>query len=212
MQKDPAGTGQKVIYMGDSANWKYCVSEAGNPFSGSAQEGFFGDLLQQSLMDHLGVDTKTALKTLRHDDEEWLRSQGVFDYPEKDILDELMATFFEYSHPACPLFNRKEFMALSVGGRLSPLVLNAVLFMAVFHCPAPLLGAMGFPSRYIASLSFYRRAKILYDSGYERDGFATVQATILLSHYSGSPMEQKDTWHWLGIASAMAQSLGMHRR
>ncbi|KAG4262707.1 hypothetical protein FPRO03_10070 [Fusarium proliferatum] len=71
---------------------------------------------------------------------------------------------------------------------------------------------MGFPNRYLASFAFYRRAKALYDADYESDGIATVQAAILLSHRWDGPMEQKDTWHWLGVATGLAQSLGMHRR
>ncbi|RBR05707.1 hypothetical protein FVER53590_29976 [Fusarium verticillioides] len=71
---------------------------------------------------------------------------------------------------------------------------------------------MGFPNRYLAGLTFYRRAKALYDADYESDGIATVQAAILLSHRCDGPTEQKDTWHWLGIATGLAQSLGMHRR
>jgi hypothetical protein len=196
--------------MGDSANWKYCVGELGNPFKGSAPV-FFGDKLQQSVMDHVGHDTRKAMRAFRSEEEEWLRKQGVFDYPEKETRDKLLLCFFETSHPACPIFDRQYFMKLHGSGRLSPLVLNAVLFMAMFHCPLPLVQSMGFASRYVASLSFYRRAKALYDSGCEPDGTATVQALILMSHWTGGPMEQKDTWHWLGVASAMAQSLGMHR-
>lgn len=211
VQKDPVGAGEKVIYMGDSANFKYCVSELGNPFKASAQPVFFGDKLQQAVMDHVGHDAQKALRAMRSDEDEWLRKQGVFDYPDKDIRDKLIHSFFEISHPACPVFDRQHFMKLHVTGRLSPLILNAVLFMAVLHCPASALRSMGFESRYIASLTFHRRAKALYDAGYEPDGTATVQALILMSNWSGGPMEQKDTWHWLGVASAMAQSLGMHR-
>lgn len=197
--------------MGDSANWKYCVGEIGNPFNGSTQQTSFGDILQQSMMDHVGHDTQRALRALRSEEEERLRNQGVFDYPDKDIRDQLILDFFEHSHPACPIFNHADFMRLYTTGRLSPLVLSAVLFMSIFHCAAALVQSMGFASRYLASLSFYLQAKALYDTSHEQDGIATVQAVILLSHWSGGPMEQKDTWHWLGVASSMAQSLGMHR-
>lgn len=84
--------------------------------------------------------------------------------------------------------------------------------MAALHCPEPPLTSMGFANHYIATLTFYLRAKALYDTTYESDSVATVQALIVLSHRCGGPLEQKDTWHWLGVASGRAQSLGMHRR
>ena len=211
VQRDSVGSGEKVIYMGDSANWKYCVHEVGNPFQASTPQAFFGDMLHQSVMDHLGHDSQKALEVLQSQDEELLTMQGVFNHPKKLVRDQLIRCFFEFAFPACPILHYDYFMRLYTTEKLSPLLLNAVLFMSIAHCDAELLQILGFATRYLASFSFYRRAKALYDAGHESDGIATVQAVILLSHWSGGPMEQKDTWHWLGVASAMAQSLGIHR-
>lgn len=212
VHKDPGSASERVIYIGDSANYRYVLHEVGDPFKGSDQNNYWIDNLQRSMLDQLGSTTQDALRHIRSREDERLREQGVFDYPEKSIRDELIRVFFDYSYLACPIFYQAEFMRLYKTDSLSPLVLNAVLFIATLHCSEILLTSMGFPNRYLASLTYYRRAKALYDADYESDGIATVQASILLSHRCDGPMEQKDTWHWLGVAAGLAQSLGMHRR
>lgn len=217
MQRDPGSAGsagERVVYMTDSSNFKYVVHEIGDPFKGSSTHNGnrpWVDNLQRYMVDQLGQPTRETLRTIHAKEGEWLQKQGVFRYPAKESRDELIGVFFDYSYPSCPIFHAADFMALYDAGRLSPLVLNAVLFMAALHCSESLLGALGFASRYLAALTFYRRAKALYDAGYESDGIATVQAVILLSHWIDGPMEQKDAWHWLGIAAGLAQSLGMNR-
>lgn len=212
VHKDPGSARERVVYIGDSANYRYVLHEVGDPFKGSDQNNYWIDNLQRSMLDQLGSTTQDALRHIRSREDERLRDQGVFDYPEKSIRDEMIRIFFDYSYLACPIFYPAEFMRLYKSDSLSPLVLNAVLFMATLHCSEILLASMGFSNRYLASLTFYRRAKALYDADYESDGIATVQASILLSHRCDGPMEQKDTWHWLGVAAGLAQSLGMHRR
>jgi hypothetical protein len=64
----------------------------------------------------------------------------------------------------------------------------------------------------MATFTFYQRAKALYDASYESDAIATVQALYLLSYWWGSPLEQKDMWHWTGLAVGLAQTLGLHQR
>lgn len=201
-----------MIYIGDSANYQYVLHEVGDPFKGSDQNKYWIDNLQRSMLDQIGSSTQDALQQIRSEDDQRLRDQGVFQYPEKSIRDELIRVFFDYSYLACPIFYQVDFMRLYKADSLSPLTLNAVFFMATLHCSEALLAGMGFPNRYLAGLTFYRRAKALYDADYESDGIATVQAAILLSHRCDGPTEQKDTWHWLGIATGLAQSLGMHRR
>ena len=212
VRKDPISAGERVIYIGDSANYRYVIDEVGDPFKGSGQSKYFIDNLQRDMIDQLGLNTQESLRTMRCEEEEQLRCRGAFQYPERTIRDDLVRVFFDYSYLACPVVCQATFMKLYKAENLSPLLLNAVLFMATIHCSKPLLESMGFPNRYLAGQTFYRRAKALYDADYESDGITTVQATILLSHRCDGPTEQKDTWHWLGIAAGLAQSLGMHRR
>jgi hypothetical protein len=139
------------------------------------------------------------------------RQAGVFRTLSKQTSDALIDSFWKYSYPFFPLFNWEQFSADYSAGSISPLLLNAVFMVSAFHCPEPVLHDAGFPSIYLASFTFYRRAKALYDTDNELDGVSIVQATILMSEWWGGPMEQKDTWYWLGVAATLAQSLGIHR-
>lgn len=199
--------------MGDSGNMKYVIDEVGDPFKNTdKQYSAWGDNLQSYMIKKLGSATQLTIKSLRSHDEQHLKSLGAFDFPGKDVSNQLFSTFLEYSYPVFPLFNRADFAASHVSGRLSPLVLNAIYMLASFHCSESVLEDLKAPSRYLACLMFYRRAKALYDADFESDSIATVQATILLANWWGGPMEQKDTWHWLGLAAGLAQALGMHRK
>lgn len=53
--------------------------------------------------------------------------------------------------------------------------------------------------------------QILYDFDYESDRVSLVQALLLLTYYYETPDDQKDTWHWMGVATSVAHTIGLHR-
>ncbi|KAL2786155.1 fungal-specific transcription factor domain-containing protein [Aspergillus keveii] len=63
-----------------------------------------------------------------------------------------------------------------------------------------------------ASGDFYKRAKALYDAGYETDQVAVVQSLILMGWYCEDPRGVGTTFYWTRIAISVAQSIGLHRR
>ncbi|PYH99446.1 hypothetical protein BO71DRAFT_369055 [Aspergillus ellipticus CBS 707.79] len=197
--------------MGDSANFKYCFHEVGDPFQANQRYRFWGDNLQRSMLERLGPLTRLGIQDMLAEEDDSLRKMGGFQLPSQGASDSLIKSFEKYSYPVFPLFNWNDFHARYSTGALSLLFLNALYMVATFHCPEQVLRDAGFSCRYLAGLTFYRRAKALYDSDNETDGVTTVQASILLSNWWGGPMEQKDTWYWLGVAANLAQSLGMHR-
>ncbi|EAS31580.2 transcription factor [Coccidioides immitis RS] len=204
-----------VVYMGDSSNINYFMVQVGNPFQTSSRPSsrgrFWGECLQRFFFERLDQQSKQLIDQAWSDDCEHLRGLGALQMPQKETSDSLLKTFFLYSQPVFPIFDLLDFSSLYGAGRASPLLLNAIFLVAVMHCPESTLAAAGFTSRYIACLTFYRRVKALYDANYECDAISTIQATLLISHWWGSPLEQKDTWHWLGVAAGLAQSLGMHQ-
>ena len=211
VQHNGADASGNVVYMGDSANFKYVLHEVGDPFQSSQRHPFWGDNLQRSMLDRLGRSTQSAMRRIAEEEQTHLRSSGTFNMPVKTVSDSLIKVFARYSYPVFPIFDWKYFYEKYDYDRISPLLLNAIYMVATFHCPESTLREAGFSSRYIAGLVFYRRAKSLYDSDYETDGVTIVQATLLMSIWWASPTQQKDTWHWLGVAANLAQSLGMHR-
>src|SRR6201994_2176266 len=54
-------------------------------------------------------------------------------------------------------------------------------------------------------------SKLLYDFDYEQDRLSLVQALLLLTYYYETPDDQKDTWHWMGVATSVAHTIGLHR-
>jgi hypothetical protein len=142
---------------------------------------------------------------------ELLEWQGAFTVPEKAIHERLLETYFQIFHPNHPIFDRNDFFRRQHDQGLSLLLLHAVYFLAATHCDIELISDAGFSSRQEARLTFYKRAKALYDADYETDAVANVQALFLISFWWGGALDQKDTWHWLGAAIGLAQSKGMHR-
>ncbi|KAF2019135.1 cutinase transcription factor 1 alpha [Aaosphaeria arxii CBS 175.79] len=52
---------------------------------------------------------------------------------------------------------------------------------------------------------------LLYDFDYDSDRVSLVQALLLLTYYYETPDDQKDTWHWMGVATSVAHTIGLHR-
>jgi hypothetical protein len=53
--------------------------------------------------------------------------------------------------------------------------------------------------------------KLLYDFDYESDRLILVQGLLLMTYWYETPDDQKDTWHWMGVAISLAHTIGLHR-
>ena len=143
----------------------------------------------------------------------FLQHQGCFTIPPIHTCHQLFHTYFEYVHPHYPILDRADFAAQYTDLKNPPsyFLLQSVLFMAAGHCDLSVLLDAGFESRYHARKTFFQRAKALYDNDHEPNKVTVVQAVFLISFWWNGPTDQKDTWHWLGIAISLALVLGMHR-
>ncbi|KAE8325724.1 fungal-specific transcription factor domain-containing protein [Aspergillus sergii] len=211
-QNSSTNSDSKVVYYGDSFNLDYMLHEMGDPLGASRNGRTWEDALEHLYFSQLGQSTKTQIEEHSRNQRQQLRDIGALKSFEKDVSDDLIRIFFEMCYPQCPIFDRADFQLNYEAGRVSPLVLQAVFFVALNHCSEELYKRAGFANRYLATFTCYQRAKTLYDTNYESDAIATLQAVYLLSFWWGSPMEQKDMWHWTGIACNRAQSLGLHQR
>ncbi|KNG81129.1 fungal specific transcription factor domain protein [Aspergillus nomiae NRRL 13137] len=202
----------KVVYYGDSFNLDYILHQMGDSLGASRNGRTWEDTLEHLYFSQLGQSTKTQIEEHSRNQRLQLRDIGALRPFEKNASDDLIKVFFEMCYPQCPIFDRADFQLKYEAGRVSPLVLQAVYFVALNHCSEEVYKRAGFENRYLATFTCYQRAKTLYDTNYESDAIATLQAVYLLSFWWGSPMEQKDMWHWTGIACNRAQSLGLHQR
>ena len=55
------------------------------------------------------------------------------------------------------------------------------------------------------------KQQLLYDFDYEMDRLVLVQALLLMTYWYETPDDQKDTWHWMGVAISLAHTIGLHR-
>ncbi|KAL4894780.1 fungal-specific transcription factor domain-containing protein [Aspergillus ambiguus] len=137
--------------------------------------------------------------------------QEALTLPSLDLLDQLVRVFFEKIHPAYPVFDRERFMQSYSMGRASPFVLQTIALLGFTIGSDELIRAAGFSDRATARKTHYLRAKALYDVDYESDRVILVAVLLLLGFWWAGPDDQKDICYWIGCATTVAQSLGMHR-
>ena len=208
-------SGTQTLYLGESWLLRYVVQDALNVESASsisdsspsptALQVPVPSMLSDEA-ENLGYETR-----LDPEDVEVLRVRGAFTLPESSISDLLIQTFFESVYPAFPIFDREEFTQFYELGQVSILVLNAIYLIASTLCDEDVLHKGGFENRNVARKVFLKRAKALYDADWETNKVTLVQATFLMSFLWNGSTDEKDMWHWLGIAISIAQAKGMHR-
>lgn len=142
---------------------------------------------------------------------EQLEREGAFTFPADNVCEILLREYFQWFHPCFPCLERTKFSQDYLSRTVSPLLLQAVLFIGATHCKPGRLESVGVTDRHELRSTLYYRAKDLYDADYETDKITVTQAVFLISFWRDGPTLEKDTRHWLGAAISLAQSKGMHR-
>jgi hypothetical protein len=129
------------------------------------------------------------------------------------LCDELIEAYFKWVHPIVPVINRTRFMRQYKDPKNPPslLLLQAILLAGSRVCSNPqLMDANG--STTPAALTFYKRAKALYDANYEDDRVTIVQSLLLMGWYWEGPEDvTKNVFYWSRVATIVAQGSGIHR-
>jgi hypothetical protein len=117
-----------------------------------------------------------------------LHQRGAFLLPPRSLCDELVEAYFKWVAPVIPVINRSRFMRQYRDPKNPPslLLLQAILLAGSRVCSNPqLMDSSG--STTPAAMTFYKRAKALYDANYEDDRVVIVQAAILMGWYWEGP-------------------------
>ncbi|KAL6354274.1 hypothetical protein LRP88_11600 [Fusarium phalaenopsidis] len=140
-----------------------------------------------------------------------LEAEGAFSFPTKSAVEKLLMAYFRWFHTCFAIVDEPDIWQEYQQGTLSPLLLQALLFIGVTHCEEENLVCVGLGSRQRAKYIFYNRAKDLFDAEIEPKALIVIQALFLLSFWRAGALLQKDTRHWLGAAVSLAQTKALHR-
>ncbi|KAJ9614202.1 hypothetical protein H2200_002338 [Cladophialophora chaetospira] len=116
-----------------------------------------------------------------------LKAKGAFSTETEELRTELLSLFFDYVYPILPIVEPHEFFRrYDAGGaeNISPLLLQSMFLAA---------------------------SNALYDFEYETDKLCLIQSVLLLGYWLGNSHDKMDSWHWIGVAISLSQSLGLHR-
>lgn len=167
----------RVAYLGESSNLSLLVHDrhgTTDVVHYPLPENARGTRLGQPELDQLELEI--------------LHKRGAFLLPPRALCDELVESFFTWVAPVVPVISRSRFMRRYRNTESPPslLLLQAILLAGSRVCTNPqLMDANG--STTPAAMTFYKRAKALYDANYEDDRVTIVQALILMGWYWEGP-------------------------
>ncbi|KAJ5358349.1 uncharacterized protein N7496_010762 [Penicillium cataractarum] len=202
----------KTVFLGESSPLT-CVVDEGqrSPDKGYAC-GIQKGRLHYSISElHASAGTSEEIFGQRRKSlQERLIRESALIFPSPAICEVLLQAYFEWFHPLFPILDRSRVQNDYQDETISPLLLQAMLFIGVSLCSDSALKTTGFSNRYKAKGLFYQRAKEIYDVGWETDTMIKLQSIFLLSFWRGGPTEERDVRYWLGTATDLAQKKGMH--
>lgn len=212
----------RVAYLGESSNLSLLVHDR----HGTT------DVVHYPLPENVR-GTRARMNELDELELRILHERGAFLLPPRQLCDELVEAYFTWIAPVVPVINRSKFMRRYRDPKNPPslLLLQAILLAGSRVCTnSQLMDTNG--STTPAAMTFYKRAKALYDANYEDDRVTIVQAIILMGWYWEGPegkMKEraeiaqfarsdiasdvtKNVFYWSRVAIVVAQGSGMHRR
>jgi hypothetical protein len=192
----------RVAYLGESSNLSILVHDRYGT----------SDVVHYPLPDNVR-GAKARANDLDNMEIDILHKRGAFLLPPRALCDELVEAFFKWVAPVVPVINKARFMRQYRDSKNPPslLLLQAMLLAGSRVCTNPqLMDSSG--STTPAAMTFYKRAKALYDANYEDDRVTIVQALTLMGWYWEGPEDvTKNVFYWSRVAVAVAQGSGMHR-
>ncbi|WDK18523.1 cutinase transcription factor 1 (acyl-CoA dehydrogenase domain-containing protein) [Colletotrichum graminicola] len=143
--------------------------------------------------------------------ERYLRDEGALTFPDMQSCLPALRAYFKWFHPCFPILDHADIARRLVTMEISPLLLQAMLFIGSTYCDNATIVAMGFKDRSEAKNMTYSRARVLFHSNWEKDQFTLIQLLFLCSFWRGGPTDWRDVRYWLGAVLTLAQIHGLHR-
>ncbi|KAF3359195.1 Pectin lyase [Verticillium dahliae VDG1] len=177
---------------------------------------FLASLEEPDLQAQLPAFVKPLPARIASEDVKYLHTKGALSLPPLPLQTALLQAYVEYVHPYMPLLDLREFLGAvnardGLCGQVSLFLYQAIMFAATAFVDMKALKEAGYSTRKAARRSFFSKTRLLYDFDYESDRLVLVQALLLMTYWYETPDDQKDTWHWMGVAISLAHTIGLHR-
>ncbi|KAK5630514.1 hypothetical protein RRF57_006229 [Xylaria bambusicola] len=178
--------------------------------------GYILDIVGESSVvpQHYGLPYMVATHDLTSQDVAYLRSKGVFSVPSEPVCQALLKAYFYHIHPILPVVDAIEVLTSFRNGGASAinlLLLWSMFSVAANHVDKVIVRQAGYQSHKEMKKSMFVRAKCLYDNGCEENRITIIQSVSLLAFWYSDLGERTESWHWMGIAISLSQTLGLNR-
>lgn len=150
------------------------------------------------------------------EDVQYLAIKGALTLPNIALQNALLQCYIEYVYPYMPLIDLHHFLSIvdrrdGANGQTSLLLYQSIMFSATAFVDMKHLREAGYATRKAARKAFFQKTRLLYDFDYEQDRLVLVQSLMQMTYWYETPDDQKDTWHWMGVAISLAHTIGLHR-
>ncbi|KAI1167622.1 fungal-specific transcription factor domain-containing protein [Nemania serpens] len=178
--------------------------------------GYILDILGESsvVAQHYALPYMVATHDLTSQDVAYLRSKGVFSVPNESVCQALLKAYFIHIHPILPVVDAAAVLTSFRNGGASAvnlLLLWSMFSVAANHVDKAVVRQAGYQSHKEMKKSMFVRAKCLYDNGCESNRIIIIQSVSLLAFWYSDLGERTESWHWMGIAISLSQTLGLNR-
>ncbi|KAF5558544.1 cutinase transcription factor 1 beta [Fusarium napiforme] len=148
-------------------------------------------------------------------DTEYLTGKGCLRIPDDDLQRELFRLYILYVHPFMPVVDLPDFLSSvarrDASSQVSLLLFQAIMFAAVVYLDSDYCTERGYENRKAMRKDFFEKARLLYHLDTEPNRIARLQALLLMTYWYERADDEKDTWHWTGIALSQIHVMGIHR-
>ncbi|KAI1747776.1 hypothetical protein F4782DRAFT_398041 [Xylaria castorea] len=199
IMEDTAEATTETFYVGGQQGIGYILDIVGEP----------GESPQ-----HYGLPFMAATHDLMPQDVAYLRSKGVFSVPSEPVCQALLIAYFHHIHPILPVVDAAAVLTAFRNGGAAAVklpLLWSMFSVAANHIDEAVVRQAGYQSHKEMKKVMFTRAKCLYDHEWEEDRISIIQSVSLLAFWYSDLCERTESWHWMGIAISLSQTLGLNR-
>lgn len=153
----------------------------------------------------------TGVIHLSQGTERYLKDEGALAFPSLQTCLPVIQAYFKWFHPCFPVLDRPIISKQLTTMDISPLLLQAMLFIGATYCDEGAIVDMGFRDRTEAKSLLYTRARLLSHADWKKDQITLIQGLFLMSFWRGESSDVRDVRYWLGVVITLAETYGLHR-